>query len=875
MRKVPLSDEPRATRTTRTRPEDEANLSDGFSGKVDARARRSSGEVGAFSSAALVEVLAPQAGRAARGFGPVALQRAPDPKKVAAASDQAAASALLAWGLRGIQFLIAVLGLKGHLSGPLGFPVGVDTKGQPIRAYLVPGQIEDVAMVVAGVHGSEQSGVEVADRLLSQLAAHRPYYTVVVVPRLFPDNVAGRAAWEKDLATKQGKIALAEYRKLRNKAGDPGRITKGGSEPNRQFPDLGKDLDLAKPVDSKNQVIEPSNLALMALISAFKPSRILSIHAIKNVKEAGIYSDPHPSVAGKAQAPMAKAADDLALDMAKKAKALGANVPGNERTGGWTSLYPGQDPKLSAEQIEKENKKGRSFGQWGPSRGITVITLEVGEQYGSDSAVTDPNRAAELEGHASAVREVFLGPPPVGAGTVPGAGAVPAQRLVIAHVAENAGNRAASLAVQTIGQRAVQDQGQPVAQRFLGGLWEDISDAVGAIAGTVTGVATVPGKTLTGVIGGLSDISYGMPAERAFVKRMVLAGMADADALTQMVYALRYPETALRKLDPKDPADKARIKEWMRLKKDLVDPSVERYRAAKEFSAAEIERRVKRATRQAKSGGASGARTQIAADIKATAKVSVEDWFAAHVPNATFLGLPIRPSAGSAVGGVHQHLADKLATAEGNLQSMPELRGLAGVDLADAVGLQGLGGLRPPKLATGGERPSLHCYGLAVDINYSGNPFVGLNSAAVPKMIERATLLMRGTGFKITAPPPEDRSVMEQWLLINSASEDVITYLNMDQPTIEYMVGELVKSAGGLPSSMKKVSWWIEKQKADRALKGQGDLVGRDPRKSGIMDLDERLVQALTDAGLTWGGMYNRAKDLMHFDDRSLFRKSS
>lgn len=70
--------------------------------------------------------------------------------------------------------------------------------------------------------------------------------TVVLVTRLFPDNVAGRAAWEKDLATKQGKIALAEYKELRNKAGDPGRITKGGSEPNRQFPDLGKDLDLAK-----------------------------------------------------------------------------------------------------------------------------------------------------------------------------------------------------------------------------------------------------------------------------------------------------------------------------------------------------------------------------------------------------------------------------------------------------------------------------------------------------------------------------------------------------------------------------------------------------------------------------------------------------
>jgi len=238
--------------------------------------------------------------------------------------------------------------------------------------------------------------------------------------------------------------------------------------------------------------------------------------------------------------------------------------------------------------------------------------------------------------------------------------------MVVAHVAENAGNRAASLAVQTIGQRAV--QGQPVVQRCLGDLGKRISDAGDAIADALTGAATVLGTTVTGA------------AERSFVKRMIRAGMTDADALTRMVFALRHPETMLRKLDPKDPADKVRIKEWMQLKKDLVDPSIERYRAVEDASAAEIERRVKRATRQVNSGGESGARGQIEADIKKTAKVSVEEWFAALVPTVTFLGLPVRPSAGSAVGGVHQHLADKLAMAEENLRSMPELRGLAGID---------------------------------------------------------------------------------------------------------------------------------------------------------------------------------------------------
>ena len=33
--------------------------------------------------------------------------------------------------------------------------LGLDTLKQPIRAHLVPGQIDEVALVVAGVHGSE------------------------------------------------------------------------------------------------------------------------------------------------------------------------------------------------------------------------------------------------------------------------------------------------------------------------------------------------------------------------------------------------------------------------------------------------------------------------------------------------------------------------------------------------------------------------------------------------------------------------------------------------------------------------------------------------------------------------------------------------
>jgi hypothetical protein len=396
------------------------------------------------------------------------VQRDPAPAKVAAAAQQAhsadeSAKALheahiVSEVMQGLPGPFPLMGAMLQLQLQQGMPIGVDGAGNPVMAHVFDGQISEVAMVVAGVHGSEQSGVEVAERLLAQLAVHKPYYTVVVVPRLFPGNVASREAWEQKLAKQQKDIAVGKYQQLRDKAGDVGRVTPGQEDPNRQFPDLGKDLDLDKPVDSKGRLIEPSNLALLGLINAFKPTRLVSVHAVKNFTQAGIFADPHPSVPGMATDPTAKTADELALAMAKEADTHGVHVDGNKHGSDWSSLYPGQDPKKSAAQMKAENAKGRSLGQWGPSKGMVVITVEVGEQYRSDSAVADPKRGAELEAEATVLREIFLGPPvptpapvPVPA-PAPPTPVQPVQRMLIQDAAHCAGNRAAGILAQRLRQ---------------------------------------------------------------------------------------------------------------------------------------------------------------------------------------------------------------------------------------------------------------------------------------------------------------------------------------------------------------------------------------------------------------------------------------
>jgi len=48
----------------------------------------------------------------------------------------------------------------------------------------------------------------------------------------------------------------------------------------------------------------------------------------------------------------------------------------------------------------------------------------------------------------------------------------------------------------------------------------------------------------------------------------------------------------------------------------------------------------------------------------------------------------------------------------------------------------------------------------------------------------------------------------------------------------------------------------------------------RNPQQLGYMDLSRDLVVALVGAKLKWGGQYERAKDMMHFDLQGIIKRS-
>ena len=163
-------------------------------------------------------------------------------------------------------------GRLGQTTGALGPRVAGRPVARPIEAFFFRGVTQRRALVIAGVHGTERQGIEVARRLIADLETQQPHFTVIVVPSLFPDNAAA-----------------ARF----------GRRESGSTPTNRNFPRPTEDLAAARKagggsraVDALERAILPENLMLMELMERFRPERIISIHGTHQPSAAGVFFDP-------------------------------------------------------------------------------------------------------------------------------------------------------------------------------------------------------------------------------------------------------------------------------------------------------------------------------------------------------------------------------------------------------------------------------------------------------------------------------------------------------------------------------------------------------------------------------------------------------
>ncbi|NBC33716.1 MAG: hypothetical protein GVY13_13665 [Alphaproteobacteria bacterium] len=271
--------------------------------------------------------------------------------------------------------------------------LGESEAGTPILGYGFAGCGEDRVLVIAGVHGSERSGVEVAERLAGLLqTGYRPVPHTVVVPALFPDNVAQ--------GLRQGEVPT-----------------------NRNFPRPGESLEGARrrgrgtPVDSLGLALLPENVILVDLVERFRPVTLISVHATVYPERAGIFADPHtvpPGVPGDVADRLAEAVRRdterdaaLALRLARAAAARGVSLAGNRLEAEPTVLWSGETPE------------GTSLGGWAPCAvadggpggrpAVGVITVEVNGLPASAEAADPVLRRAELTALAETILDEALG----------------------------------------------------------------------------------------------------------------------------------------------------------------------------------------------------------------------------------------------------------------------------------------------------------------------------------------------------------------------------------------------------------------------------------------------------------------------------------
>lgn len=245
--------------------------------------------------------------------------------------------------------------------------------------------------------------------------------------------------------------------------------------------------------------------------------------------------------------------------------------------------------------------------------------------------------------------------------------------------------------------------------------------------------------------------------------------------------------------------------------------------------------------------------------MDASGQGTVAAWFG-DIKKGTFLGIGLR---------VHKTLAERLTRAETALVNDTKVN--PGKKSATDLGVDlkmyaSTSDLREPAKAVGGSSLSMHTFGLAVDLNYKGNPFIGNAGAAAPDAIRRATSLVLGTATNVTT---DLGNAQASFTALKGASDALKTYFSYRDPANLAALTAAVtghKAATGEPADL--AGWQAQITADHEALNGKGDFKKHKPPEEGFLDLDESVVLALTGAGLTWGGTYPTDKDVMHFDLR-------
>ncbi len=295
--------------------------------------------------------------------------------------------------------------------------LGKSQQGRNIEAFFLPGTSNKRALIIGGMHGSELSSIEVAKELLQQLKnGDSIFYNVIIIPSLFPDNAE---------TAKQNFSKIGDVQNI-------GRYSYPGAvDPNRQMPTPGQAFDEENHLDHAGRKIEYENALLLQLIDEFRPQRIVNLHAIRNIENAGVFADPRTDHNGIALG--YDSDSSLAITIAAAIEKQGGYTPGNHLNKKPSALYYKDPVAVTAGSFQKRNFTGSvlpgqrgggvSLGTWAstavvnetdPAKNREAIRLITMEFPGSKRPIDYKKDQQsfyqrQVEIYAAALRTVFLG----------------------------------------------------------------------------------------------------------------------------------------------------------------------------------------------------------------------------------------------------------------------------------------------------------------------------------------------------------------------------------------------------------------------------------------------------------------------------------
>jgi hypothetical protein len=213
----------------------------------------------------------------------------------------------------------------------------------------------------------------------------------------------------------------------------------------------------------------------------------------------------------------------------------------------------------------------------------------------------------------------------------------------------------------------------------------------------------------------------------------------------------------------------------------------------------------------------------------------------------TFLGFAVAPP-------IHVDLATHLKDTEKKLAEDYGGPDKKPAEAAKALGITSIGGSRdyPTSAAL-----SMHLFGLAIDVNYTANPFI---STSANKVFARAGLLIGEKNVKFVSRPT---AKFEEIAWIDNVMQAYFAFLD-DDKGLEAALGRATDppwKGMAVDAAKKQIQADLDEVAGrwERSKPAQKAVI----KAGGITDLDRRFVDGI---GLHWGAAYG---DIMHFDMRN------